>query len=173
MCDMEAPLPRPFLPFIFRIQEYSEGRSSVSRTSVLEVLPSLVHFILKNLYQVFILRFEQMAESSLRSQKVLDWKLVLWHIRKLPDAVIHLKERPITSLDRKTADLHDIFCRISPSAGTGGHYIQERRTLCIDSLLRLSVQILEVSGQSSLCGIWNIVLGNDGGKVFAVLYLAG
>ena len=58
---------------------------------ILQVFPSTVNFCLELLDQILITLFEEVFETSLCTQKILDWEFFLWLIGKCPLAMFYLK----------------------------------------------------------------------------------
>ena len=98
-----------------------------------------------------------MLESSLLSQEIFNRQFFLWFIGQDPFTMIHLKQRPITGFHCQLADLHYIGHLITPASRTRCHYIKETCSFCINSLFRLSVNILKISSQRCLRHIRHIM----------------
>ena len=100
---------------------YTDFRPSynlIFRTSIQQILPTAVNLLLILNEKVLVLRLEQVLEPALRSQEVLDRKLLLRRVGEDPFALDNLEQRPVTCLDCQLADVHDLLCRVSPSSRT-------------------------------------------------------
>ena len=98
--------------------DFRPSYNLILRTSIQQILPTAVNLLLILNEKVLVLRLEQVLEPALRSQEVLDRKLLLRRVGEDPFALDNLEQRPVTCLDCQLADVHDLLCRVSPSSRT-------------------------------------------------------
>lgn len=100
---------------------YTDFRPSynlILRTSIQQILPTAVNLLLILNEKVLVFRLKQVLEPALRSQEVLDRKLLLRRVGEDPFALDNLEQRPVACLNCQLADVHDLLCRVSPSSRT-------------------------------------------------------